>query len=90
MKDFENIVLNDLYDAVACYNGDPFLVEDEEQAQELLDFINQNECTLITDEDEFEFAKARLDLENYVVKLIYDCGLPNQVHATICFKEDFE
>lgn len=90
MKNFSNITLEDLYDAVACYNSDPFLVEYEEQAQELFDFIKSSECKLIEDEDDFEIAKERLDLEGYDVKAIYDCGLLNQVHATICLKEDFE
>lgn len=88
---FKELTVDELYGALACYNGDPFLVENEEQAIELLEYLQQDgcECKVIEDGEEFEIAKKRLDLKDADVVAIYDCGCWNQSHAIVCFNGDW-
>ena len=63
-----------LFGALACYNGDAFIIETEEAAEELFESINGTDVRLVEDEEEFEDAKRKLDLEDFKVSAIYFGG----------------
>lgn len=61
-----------LYGAVVNMGADPFLVEDEEQAEAVAESMeNATVRRTLTDGDEFSVAKERLGLENANVKRIW-------------------
>lgn len=92
-KDLESLTIEDCFGALVNFGGDPSLVETDEQAEELFNFLTQDgcECKPIVDEDDFEVAMGRLDLcADNNVKVIYDCGCWNQEHAEVCFSEHWD
>lgn len=92
-KNLESLTLEDCFGALVNYGGDPALIEIDEQAEELFEFLTQAgcECKPIEDEEEFELAMHRLDLgADNNVKVIYDCGCWNQEHAEVCFSGDWD
>jgi CO dehydrogenase/acetyl-CoA synthase beta subunit len=79
----------DVYDAVATWNADPFCVETEEEVQEVLDELNnavvEEHTEENTDPDEWETMCAQLDLRGHkVAKILRTPSL------TICLSPDFE
>ncbi|MGM9686157.1 MAG: hypothetical protein ACI3YI_08035 [Bacteroidaceae bacterium] len=58
----KTISIEELINGVATFNADPYCIENEELAQEVLDQIKNYGCHLIEDEDELEDAIAKLDL----------------------------
>lgn len=79
----------DVYDAVATWNTDPFSVETEEGVQEVLGELNnevvEEHTEENTDSSEWETMCTRLDLRGHkVVKILRTSNL------TICLSTDFE
>ena len=79
----------DVYNAVATWNADPFCVETEEEVQEVLDELNNAVVEVHTEEntdpDEWETMCAQLDLRGHkVAKILRTPSL------TICLSPDFE
>lgn len=61
-----------LYGAVVNMGADPFLVEDEEQAEAVAESMeNATVRRTLTDGDEFSVAKARLGLGDAAVRRIW-------------------
>lgn len=58
----KTISIEKLINGVATFNADPYCIENEELAQEVLDQIKNYGCHLIEDEDELEDAIAKLNL----------------------------
>ena len=79
----------DVYDAVAAWNTDPFCVETEEGAQEVLDELNNEVVEEHTEENtdsyEWETMCAQLDLRGHKVATILRTS-----NLTICLSPDFE
>ena len=79
----------DVYDAVAAWNADPFSVETEEGAQEVLDELNNEVVEEHTEENtdsfEWETLCAQLDLRGHKVAKIL-----RTPRLTICLSTDFE
>lgn len=72
---------NDLIGALVTYNADPYLIENDEQAEEVYNDIMSNGLTPIAlDKDELE----KLDLTEDNVTALYSfvCGI-------ICFANDW-
>ena len=61
----KTIGIEKLINGVATFNADPYCIENEELAQEVLDQIKNYGCHLIEDEDELEEAKRKLWIVNY-------------------------
>ena len=79
----------DVYDAVATWNADPFCVESEEGVKEVLDELNnevvEEHTEENTDSNEWETMCAQLDLRGHkVAKILRTPSL------TICLPSDFE
>ena len=79
----------DVYDAVAAWNADPFCVETEEGVQEVLDELNnevvEEHTEKNTDFYEWESMCAQLGIRGYkVAKILRTPSL------TICLSPDFE
>ncbi len=92
---FYDIQFNDSKDfigAIAIFNADPYLVETEEQAEELSGFVNSADAvTAITSDDtSFEEACEKLGLskENNVAK-VYAAGVHNQSGCFFCLAADW-
>ena len=78
-----------LVGSIITYNADPLYVESVEDAVEVLDFIKGSSVRVLEGED-FEIAKAQLDLEDaYVVDRIlqFTKGIER---ITICLPEDWK
>lgn len=79
-----------LMDAIATYNADAFLVEDEEVASELArDILSGSIKVLTSDSEDWDDACARLDFEsdNQPGKIYYidsDNG-----HLLVCLSVDY-
>ena len=58
--------INELIFAVVITKGDPALVENDEHAQEVKDWLDSNTVEEVTDEDEFNAAAAKLDFSEHV------------------------
>ena len=52
---------SELINGVATYNADPFCIEDEDMAQEIINTIDEFGCSPVAD-DEMDDAKAKLDI----------------------------
>lgn len=84
INDYESLV-----GSIITYNADPLYVESVEDAVEVLDFIKGSSVRVLEGED-FEIAKAQLDLEDaYVVDRIlqFTKGIERM---TICLPEDWQ
>lgn len=91
-KNFKELTIEDCYGALVNFGADPYIIEEEEQAEGLLEFLTQDgcECKVIEDDDELDVAKERLDLGEWNwVNHVYDCGCWNQEHMVVCFKEEW-
>lgn len=79
----------DVYDAVAAWNADPFCVETEEGVKEVLDELNNEVVEEHTEENtdfyEWESMCAQLGIRGHKVAKI----LRTQ-RLTICLSPDFE
>lgn len=66
----------DLINAVATFNADPYCVWHDELAQEILKEIEKNGFTTLTQEDgeDYEQAKAQLSLNDNYTRTIYQAG----------------
>ena len=65
---------SDLLNAVATFNADPYCVENEEQAAEIMSEIEENGVTVVTDKEEREIALAKLDLPSDSPRTVYCAG----------------
>lgn len=85
---------NDFMGAIATYNADAFLVETDEVAEKLLNFINANGVEVAEfapgDED-FEWICGKLDLtaENKVKK-VYAAHAYNASGCFFCLAPDWD
>ena len=79
----------DVYDAVAAWNADPYCVETEEGVQEVLDELNNEVVEEHTEEntDSYEWKTmcAQLDLRGHKVAKIL-----RTPRLIICLPSDFE
>ena len=57
----ETITIEQLINGVATFNADPYCIENDELAQEIIDAINDYGCQLVSD-DEIDEAKSKLDI----------------------------
>lgn len=75
---------NDLIGALVTYNSDPYLIEDEAQAQEVFDSIESNGLELIANPTNEDLEKLNLTAYNKV-KALYSFG-----EGLICLDGDWE
>lgn len=79
----------DLIDCIIEQGSDPCLIETEEDATEWLDTIeNASIVREITDPEEYQIAKRKLNLENNTTRKIY--SFVNGSEGTYCLSEDWD
>lgn len=78
----------DLYGSIAAMGAGAFLVEESEQAQELMESIEDATIVRELEGEEFETAKHILDLDGHDVKRIYSLVDGNEFF--VCLPEDWE
>lgn len=79
----------DLIDCIIEQGSDPCLIETEEDATEWLDTIeNASIVREITDPEEYQIAKGKLNLENNTTRKIY--SFVNGTEGTYCLSEDWD
>lgn len=66
-----NFEKEDLYGAVATFNGDPFCIETEDEVDDVWSFA-QNGYHLIIDDGDYETACYQLDLDPHEDLEIYE------------------
>jgi len=64
----------DLVNAVATFNADPYCVENEEQAAEIMSEIKEHGAIAVTDGEDREIALAKLDLPSDSTRVVYRAG----------------
>lgn len=79
---------DELYGSLVEFGSDPYLVETEEQAGEVLGAINNGTVYQITDPGDYESARMKLDLTGHKSGTIY--GGVCESSFTICFAEDWD
>lgn len=83
----------DLFGAMMATNGDPVLIEDEDVAEAIYNEITENgtEVEIITAEDgeDYDRARAILDLKGENVRKIYIFAKYNECATYIAFSNDF-
>lgn len=83
-----NIEICDLFGAMVNMGADPYIIETEEQAEELRESIEAATIEReITDEDEFETATRQLDLEGHDPERIW--SFVNGSEFLVCFTGDW-
>lgn len=82
--------VEDFYNAISTCNADPYIVETEEDAVNLFLLFNDDGVTVtkISDEEDFEDAKCRLDLDGEQPSAIYRFGKYNEASWYVCFDCD--
>lgn len=78
---------NDLIGSLANFGADPYLVETEDQAQEVFESLERAGVGRCLTGDEFETAKTQLDLDSNEV-----CNIWSFVDGSefiVCFSEDW-
>lgn len=88
MKKFENITTEEVFGAIVNFGADPYLVETEEQALEVVESINNASMRMVTDQYEYETVKKQLDLDGHNTGDIYS-GVDGS-EFVICFAEDWD
>lgn len=79
----------DLFGAMVSMGADPYMIETEEQAEELRESIDAATIEReITDEDEFATAMLQLDLEGHDPKRIW--SFVNGSEFLVCFSSDWQ
>ena len=78
----------DLYGSIAAMGAGAYLVETEEQAQELMESIENASIERELEDEEFETAKHILDLDGHDVKRIY--SLVDGSEFFVCLSEDWD
>lgn len=83
----------DLFGAMMVSNGDPMLIEDCDVAEEIYNELTEGgtEVEIITEEDgeEYDYARAILNLEGENVSKIYKLHKYNECPTHIAFSDDF-
>ena len=83
----------DLFGAMMATNSDTMLIEDCDVAEAIYNEITENgtEVEIITAEDgeEYDYARAILDLEGENVRKIYRLAKYNECATYIAFSDDF-
>lgn len=77
-----------LYGALVAMGAGAYLVETEEEAQELMESIKNATICRELEGEEFETAKHVLDLNGHDVKRIY--SLVNGSEFFVCLQEDWD
>jgi len=77
----------DLLGSIAAMGAGAYLVETEEQAQELLESIEGATIERELEDDEFETAKHILDLDGHDVERIW--SFVNGSEFLVCFSDDW-
>ena len=79
----------DLLNCIIEQGSDPCLIETEEDAIDWLDTIdNASIVQEITDPEEYQIAKKKLNLENNTTRKIY--SFVNGSEGTYCLSEDWD
>ena len=79
----------DLINCIIEWGSDPCLIETEEDAIDWLDTIeNASIIREITDPEEYQIAKRKLNLENNTTRKIY--SFVNGSEGTYCLSEDWD
>lgn len=68
------IKMDDLIGGVACFNAEPFAIDDEELAKGVMECIDRHGFEPVRGEDNMLAARAQLDLEEDDCRVIYRCG----------------
>lgn len=95
-QDIDNLQLSDLYGALVNAGADAGLIETEDVAQGIYDYITTDGVngTQILPEDETDFEQyckqLDLDPEDGNVKSIWRFNAYNQQAIIICFAEDWQ
>ena len=83
----------DLFGAMMATNSDPVLIEDDNVAEAIYSEITEDgtEVEIITAEDgeDYDHARAILDLEGENVRKIYRLAKYNECATYIAFSDDF-
>lgn len=83
----------DLFGAMMATNSDPVLIEDDNVAEAIYSEITEGgtEVEIITAEDgeDYDHARAILDLEGENVRKIYRLAKYNECATYIAFSDDF-
>lgn len=83
-----NIEINDLFGAMVNMGADPYIIETEEQAEELRESIETATVEReITDVDEFKTATRQLDLQGHNPKRIW--SFVNGSEFLVCLAGDW-
>lgn len=83
-----SLSLNELYGSLVNPGSDPFIVETEEQAENLKERIERATVKReITSTDEFEAAMQQLDLNGHRVKRIF--SFVDGSEFLVCFSGDW-
>jgi hypothetical protein len=79
----------DLINCIIEWGSDPCLIETEEDTIDWLDTIeNASIIREITDPEEYQIAKRKLNLENNTTRKIY--SFVNGSEGTYCLSEDWD
>ena len=70
----KTINIENLINGVATFNADPYCIENEEMAEEIMAEVESNGAVKVTDEDDREDALAKLDLPEDSNRIIYQAG----------------
>lgn len=70
----KTINIENLINGVATFNADPYCIENEEMAEEIMAEVESNGAVIVTDEDERGIALAKLDLPEDSNRIIYQAG----------------
>lgn len=84
--------IEDLYLAVFATNGDACIIENDEQANEVMAILNNSILEEITDSEEFAVANAVLDFSDQIpARRIFSiqCQTNPNDSGYICFAEDY-
>lgn len=79
----------DLYLAVAVYNGDSYIVQSDEEANELLRDIENSTLIEVTDEDEYKEACDKLDFAYPMLPHKIYKFFVNHFYAYLVLAEDY-
>ena len=90
---YRNFTESDIIGAVATFNADPYCVEDEEMAAEIMAEIEEHGAWMVTDKEEREMALARLNLQADSERIVYRASgclfsLDNDEYTYDIFFED--
>lgn len=83
--------LDKMYFSVVTTNGDPSIIQNDEEAEEVQKWLEVSRVTEVTEKDEFDLACDELDfVKDVPPRKIYRVIHPNlNACGYICFAEDY-